>query len=512
MGMENESENRQNKSGSKCLINKDLEQEYNIDSKEEKSVTKDEIVDIGDGLNNNADANVKTDDVNINDDDADNVVVETEDKRSVPDGGWGWMIVIGCLLLRTVIGGVARSSGLFYLKFLERFGGTATQTSWVTSLSATIRLLTGLGRSFLLTPLTMLLGGYFDKRRSLAFGLASAGFGIGGFTITPAIEIMFQEYGFTGTYLLLSGIACNLFVCVCLFRSPPRQESIAQKVRMESETNPKMEAKDMADTSEDNTIDGENEALLSFISSTGSVHLKKANDIVANSDSNSNGMNEKKSRKENSENSKKKLFSFSVFKDIRFVTLCIATFIFTLPSSGLFLPALAKSRGLTDIQAAGLLSVTAVSDTVSRVIAGFVLDLKGIRNLRPYIYNLMSFIQCIASFCFPSLHSFEQFAAICALQGFVGGTKAAQRNVVLVDILGVDKLSSSFAVLLSIQGVGTLIGPPISALLKDYYGKYDYPFYLSGACVFTGALILASGNIRNYCNNKTDNRDDNKTE
>lgn len=82
-----------------------------------------------------------------------------------------------------------------------------------------VRVFAGLGRAFVLTPCTLLLGEYFDKRRSLAFGLASAGFGIGGFAITPLIEVVFQEYGFTGTFIILSGFACNLFICVAFFRS-----------------------------------------------------------------------------------------------------------------------------------------------------------------------------------------------------------------------------------------------------------------------------------------------------
>ena len=61
--------------------------------------------------------------------------------------------------------------------------------------------LLGLGRSFALTPLTLLLGYYFEKRRSLAFGLAAAGFSLGGFLITPLVELMFQNYGFTGHLL-----------------------------------------------------------------------------------------------------------------------------------------------------------------------------------------------------------------------------------------------------------------------------------------------------------------------
>ena len=42
-----------------------------------------------------------------------------------------------------VSGGIGRSAPLFYVKFLVRFGGSAAQTAWVTSLGATVRLLVG---------------------------------------------------------------------------------------------------------------------------------------------------------------------------------------------------------------------------------------------------------------------------------------------------------------------------------------------------------------------------------
>lgn len=42
------------------------------------------------------------------------------------------------------------------------------------------------------------------------------------------------------------------------------------------------------------------------------------------------------------------------------------------------------------------------------------------------------------------------------------GLKTAQRQVILVDILGVDKLPSSFAFMLTTEGLATLIGPPVA--------------------------------------------------
>ena len=86
----------------------------------------------------------------------------------------------------------------------------------------------------------------------------------------------------------------------------------------------------------------------------------------------------------------------------------------------------------------------------------------------------MSFIECAPLFLFPFLRSFEEFSAVCVLHGIVLGCKAAQRNVIVVDILGVEKLSSSIAFLLGIQGLSALVGPPISGeinTLKDKHFK-----------------------------------------
>ncbi|XP_052788353.1 monocarboxylate transporter 4-like [Mya arenaria] len=477
---------------------------------------------------------------------------ETTKETKVLDGGWGWMIVLGVLLLRTVIGGIQRSSGLFYVKFLEQFGGTASKTAWVTSLSMTCRLLigplasvlcnrfsvrklsyfggvmyvigihisayatslvymyfsygviSGIGRAFLLTPCVMLLGEYFDKRRSLAFGLASAGFGLGGFAITPTVELMFQQYGFRGTYILLSGVACHIFICIGLFR-PGKSVDMTRKIK-----SPKDEELNARD----------NGHLASHVSSSGSVHLARSPDkigVASNIDSAEAPMLQKQPTRSHKANAyaydkdedefqvkqkvnnpkKRKIISFSILKDVRFVTLCIAQFIFTLPTAGLFLPALAKSRGLTDIQAASLLSIIAGCDTVFRILSGFVLDLKALRKMRPYIFNAVTYAQCIPLFVMPSLKNFEEYAVVCTVHGALMGIKQAQRSVILVDILGFNKLASSFSFMLMAQGLGTLIGPPLNGYLKDKYGKYDYTFYFGGTAILVGGTILLAGNIRN---------------
>ena len=128
----------------------------------------------------------------------------------------------------------------------------------------------------------------------------------------------------------------------------------------------------------------------------------------------------------NNKQKKKKLISLSILKDIRFLTFLFALFFNSLPSSGLFLPSLAISRGLSEFQAASLLSISAGMDTVFRVLAGFVLDMKIFRKRRPIIYNVMTFIHSATVLLKPSAESFASFIVLMCVEGAVQGVKNAQ--------------------------------------------------------------------------------------
>ena len=67
------------------------------------------------------------------------------------DGGWGWVIVFAASLSQFIFSMICRGNGVFFLEFMERFGQSATATSWVLALKMT--LWSGLGTS-MLTNLT----------------------------------------------------------------------------------------------------------------------------------------------------------------------------------------------------------------------------------------------------------------------------------------------------------------------------------------------------------------------
>lgn len=161
---------------------------------------------------------------------------------------------------------------------------------------------------------------------------------------------------------------------------------------------------------------------------------------------------------------KKKTFEWSLFRHVPFMVHCCGNFLFLLAfrTAFMFLPAIAQSKGLTRQESALLLTISGAFDTFGRIATGFIMDLKPMRPLRPYFFTMLLFIIAGASLIIPSLTTFASFGIVCAVYGFMTGSFIAQKMVVLVDILGREKMPSSLGIQRLFQGFGTLIGPPLA--------------------------------------------------
>lgn len=62
---------------------------------------------------------------------------------------------------------------------------------------------------------------YFEKKRSLATGIAVCGSGLGTFLFAPLIEYLIAEYGWRGAMLIIAGLVLNCAVLGALFRPVP---------------------------------------------------------------------------------------------------------------------------------------------------------------------------------------------------------------------------------------------------------------------------------------------------
>lgn len=187
-----------------------------------------------------------------------------------PDGGWGWMALLGTVIVNTLIPGLVKSFGVLYVEFINIFDATPSSVSWIPAiafalynllgpvasiisskvscrfatilggLSATIGLalsyfatsiefmyfsygvLGGIGAGMSYTPGVLVVGQYFDKHRGLANGLCASGSALGSIILPPFLNYLLNEYGCRGTILILCGLIMNVCVGAALYQPVQR--------------------------------------------------------------------------------------------------------------------------------------------------------------------------------------------------------------------------------------------------------------------------------------------------
>lgn len=62
--------------------------------------------------------------------------------------------------------------------------------------------------------------------------------------------------------------------------------------------------------------------------------------------------------------------------------------------------------------------------------------------------------------------------------------------MILVDLLGLEKLTNAFGLLLLFQGIASLVGPPMAGSLYDLTISYAPGFILAGVTIAISGVIL----------------------
>lgn len=62
--------------------------------------------------------------------------------------------------------------------------------------------------------------------------------------------------------------------------------------------------------------------------------------------------------------------------------------------------------------------------------------------------------------------------------------------VLLADLFGTERISSSYGLTRMFQSVGAISVPPLAGFLRDLTGGYEICFYCMGACMVLGSIPL----------------------
>ncbi|XP_068151506.1 LOW QUALITY PROTEIN: monocarboxylate transporter 12 [Drosophila tropicalis] len=184
------------------------------------------------------------------------------------------------------------------------------------------------------------------------------------------------------------------------------------------------------------------------------------------------------------------MMNFSLLKDVVFVIFSVSNFCtsigFNMPY--IYVAAYAKELGIGDSEASYLIGTIGAANTIGRIILGYAADKPWVNRL--LVYNVCLTLCGIATAMVPLCYDFNSLAVYCAVFGFTIGAYVGLTSVILVDLLGMDKLTNAFGLLLLFQGVASFIGPPIGGSLYDLTLSYTPAFIMAGLMIAVSGLVM----------------------
>lgn len=405
-----------------------------------------------------------------------------------PDGGWGWAVLAGSFVITGFSYAFPKAVSVFFKELIREFGVGYSDMAWVSSILLamlygtgplcsilvnrfgcrpvmmvgglfaslgmilasfstsiihiylTTGVITGLGLALNFQPSLIMLNRYFNEKRPLANGLSAAGSPVALCCLSPLGQVLQYHYGWRGGFLILGGILLNCCVCAALMKPL----------------------------------------------------VAPAADPARKSEEGANGTEEKKHSKP-----KRKLLDFSVFRDCGFLIYTVAASIMVL---GLFVPPVfvvsyAKELGNEDTKSALLLTILGFVDIFARPICGVVAGLKWVRPRCVYLFSFAMIFNGTTDLIGSLSKDYNALVVFCIFFGISYGMVGALQFEVLMAIVGTEKFSSAIGLVLLMEAIAVLVGPPGAGRLLDATKNYKYIFLLAGSEVFLAALVLGISNF-----------------
>uniref|UniRef100_A0A8C7HH06 Solute carrier family 16 member 3 n=1 Tax=Oncorhynchus kisutch TaxID=8019 RepID=A0A8C7HH06_ONCKI len=417
------------------------------------------------------------------------VVDEGPGGVKAPDGGWGWAVLSGCFVITGFSYAFPKAVSVFFKELIREFDVGYSDTAWISSIllamlygtgplcsvlvnrygcrpvmmvgglfaslgmilssfSTSILhiylstgVITGLGLALNFQPSLIMLNRYFSEKRPLANGLAAAGSPVALCCLSPLGQLLQYQYGWRGGFLILGGLLLNCCACAALMRplvAPPKPH---QREDVEKEG--------------------------------------------------------KELEVEKTQSKPKPLLDFSVFKDRGFLIYTIAASIMVL---GLFVPPVfvvsyAKELGNEDTKSALLLSILGFIDIFARPTCGIIAGLKWVRPRVVYLFSFAMIFNGCTDLVGSQAKDYPSLVVFCVFFGISYGMVGALQFEVLMAIVGTEKFSSAIGLVLLMEAIAVLVGPPGAGRLLDATKNYMYVFLLAGIEVVLAAVVLATCNF-----------------
>ncbi|XP_045201133.2 monocarboxylate transporter 13-like isoform X2 [Mercenaria mercenaria] len=382
--------------------------------------------------------------------------------------------------------------------------------------------LTGVGYGLIFIPAVVEVTMYFKKHRALACGIAVSGAGAGAFVFSPLIEHLLDAYAWRGTLLICSGLLLNCVPCSLIFRNKFVVEESKSSKRENNESNGYLDVTVEyvhSNTNTSNTpcklCDETDNEIAEKIHRTEIVQVKsvvidKKLDIetelqeasvtekmLQDADYDYNkGIGNSFSGRETKKYSRcfccemPKLSLFHILRQNEMILFYCAQILFFLgfyfPFIGI--PGMAIQCGIGGSKAVWIISTIGICTVIGRIVLGYVSDRPFMNSL--FLYKVALLVAGISTTLVPLLSSYAALLLYAAAFGVSTAVLLSQTTVVLVEIIGMERMSDAMGLNNMFSGFGALLGPPTLGMLYDQTKSYTFPFITSGLSMAMGGILL----------------------
>ncbi|KAG5898646.1 hypothetical protein JTB14_021020 [Gonioctena quinquepunctata] len=481
-----------------------------------------------------------------------------EPKEAAPDGGWGWMVVIGAALINMVNQAMFANFGLIFgEKLKDMADGHATGITLVMAMNVVVTnitglavgpllkiislrnltfigiactgsgliissfateiwhiiigysFMTGLGLGLLASGTFLVINDYFTTKKSTAVGISMAGTSIGQMLMPTFIGMLLKKYEFSGTTFILGFVSYTgiigamffepIFCCKKCAGVNPAVEENGKEMR-------DINGKDVKNPEEEmNLLNQKNQPPQK--TKQGMIKRSMDNNYweSAIEVANSKFVLNKEEEKHHFLRKIARALGLEMLTDYYFVFIVIGLGFIYISSVtfNTFNPMFLQDEAeLTVMQTTSCMTALSSADVLGRITVPEISRRLHLTNKSTFI--LGSLLLSIARSCMVEMVQFEKILAVTFIIGYFRAISVVNQNLVISEYISKEKLPSAIGLNMVVKAVmsGT-IGQSLG-LLKDQFSYRFSVHVLDIGTVIVVASWIIEASIRNMSSKKTE--------